>query len=544
MSTMPTQTSKSLNVSLINFGGKNDSPFEFYNSSDDASASYFEKTNEIYNSFKTDNRTLGCIFSIYLSQIDRRNMFNACNNWFIQNMNIEFLSNLSGVEYTDTASLSTFDLANCSLSNVFKYILTKDKGIGGFEQINSSRPSNTIKHYKTMCWSSRFLDKTIFVDNVIKTYNQTNGSFVSPIDGKDNARYSDYFMKGRKEGPSKTKKNYYKDDIIYTRTNNQNFKCVGSLILCLYDIITFEMASLDSIPLSFDNKTLITEKKTLIIENYVKKNNIDILFITEYLYNNSFKNLGDYNIVHSEALDGLSNTIIYKKTLGDFTTSSYPSINASEFKEPPLILENDNMVLVCFHAGGKGILENVSKFTDTELYNYIENIDTNKKVILGGDFNCNIYNDCEIFDVSDNSNIVITSFKQRTSVQPQFDKTNKKDKSKKDEFVIRGYKVTDCFVSMLDSGEDKIVTSECDDSYLLPNNNHPFDHFIVNYTIMDDEESDGDESGGDESDGGESDGGESGGDESDAESGGDDYDGYYYLNYIYEFVSRFFKSDN
>ena len=73
---MPTQTSKSFNVSLINFGGKNDSPFEFYNSSDPESTSYFEKTDEIYNSFKTDNRKLGSIFAIYLGRIDRQIMFN------------------------------------------------------------------------------------------------------------------------------------------------------------------------------------------------------------------------------------------------------------------------------------------------------------------------------------------------------------------------------------------------------------------------------------------------------------------------------------
>jgi hypothetical protein len=537
MSTNPSQ----FNVSLVNFGAKNDSPFEFYNSSDTESKLFFDRTSHKYDSFNIDERRIGDILKLYLDYNELNNMLTSANNWFIQNMNIEFISTISGIDYTKD-TLSTFNLATCKLCNVFKYILTKDKGVGGFEQTNSSRPSNTIKHYKTLMNASRFLEHSMFAMNINKTYNQINGKFVSPIDGKETPKYSDYFMKGRKEGPNKTKKNYYNDSIIYTPNNNRNFKCMGSLILCLYDTITYEMASTEQIPISFDDKTEITKGKSSLIRTYIENNNIDIMFITEYLNYNSFTNLDDYNVILSDSLDGLTNAIVYKKTLGELSVVTYPSDidsdSQNEFKEPPLVLENNNMILVCFHAGGKGILENVNKFTDTELYKFISGLD--KKVILGGDFNCNIYDNCEIFGINDNSNIAITSFKQRTSVQPQFDKTNKKDKSKKDDFVIQGYNIVDCYVTMLDNGDGLTVTSECDNSYLLPNNNHPFDHFIVNYTLTTDVGSEEDSEVGSDVDS-----------EEDSEVGSDvdsdvdsEVDRYYYFNYIYRFIASFFKSDN
>ena len=524
----------SLKVSHANFGGKNDSPFEFFNSSDVESALFFEKTSLKYNSFNSDGRAVGDILKLYLDYFDLTNIIRDTNNWFIQNMNIEFLSQLSGIEYT-TETLTQFDFSKCTLSNVFKYILTKDKGVGGFEQINSSRSSNTIKHYKNLIDSSRNLQKKKFAENILNTYNLTNGTFVNPIEGKENSTFNNYFMKGRKEGQNKATKNYYNENIIYTRNNSMHFKSVGTMILCLYDIITFEMASDTSIPTSFDDNTCLIEKKTHLIEDYLKTNNIDIMFLTEYIYYNSFSNIDDYQVILSESLDGLSNAIIYKKTLGELSIFEYPIPISNEFKEPPLVLENNNMVLVCFHAGGKGILENVSKFTDTELYNYISDIHSSKRVIVGGDFNCNIYDECDIFGMSNNPNIAITTFKQRTSVQPQFDKANKKDKSKKDDFVIRGYNIIDCNVIMLDGENLKEVYESCDDSYLLPNKNHPFDHFIVNYTLDEDSE-DSEDSDSEEE--------HSGSDHEDSNKNSEDYDAYYYLNYIYSFISSFFKSDN
>ena len=86
----------SLKVSHANFGGKNDSPFEFFNSSDAESALFFEKTNLKYNS-DSDERGVGDILKLYLDYFDLTNMIRDTNNWFIQNMNVKFLSQLSGI---------------------------------------------------------------------------------------------------------------------------------------------------------------------------------------------------------------------------------------------------------------------------------------------------------------------------------------------------------------------------------------------------------------------------------------------------------------
>ena len=521
-----------LKISLINFGGKNDSPFEFYNTGDSQSACFFKKTNEVYSSFPNDETTINQKFLLFnLLGDEYTSLMNKVDIWFRQNINIELLNKLSDKEYSSN-TVNNFNLGDCKMSNVFKYILTKDKGVGGFEQINSNRVSNVVKHYKKLMDTSRKIDKSKFIESLKNTYFQDDG-FINPIKGKviTAGMHSDYFMKGRKEGIDNKKHNYYLDNIVYTRNNNKNFESVGKIILCLYDIITFEMASGEVIPESFDNNAEITSKKCHLIEAYIKRKKLDAMFITEYLPGsletdsslNSTLN-SDYNISVGEELDGLANAIIYKKSLGDFSTVTYPI--DSEFKEYPLVIRNNLFSMICFHAGGKGILENVTKFTDTNLYKYIESCG---KVIMGGDFNCNIYNNCEIFGVSENDNIEITSFKQRTSVQPQFDKSNRRDKSKKDDFVVKDCNIVGCNVTMIigdhinpdvdvdvevdddvdvdvevdvevDEDEDEdddvdededdihkehevIIYKNCDDSYLIPNNSHPFDHYFVNYSI-------------------------------------------------------------
>ena len=482
-----------INTSLINFGGKNDSPFEFYNTSDNQSTIFFSKINEEYSSFSKNETKLNTIFNEFMQEnkhgMNYSNLMNATNTWFKQNITIELLNKLSDKEFTIN-TVKDFKLEECKLSCVFKYILTKDKGIGGFEQINSKRGSNVIKNYKTVMNTSRILDKEIFIETLKNTYFGCKGTssysvYINPINGKNNVKYSDYFMKGRKEGTDKTTKKYYNENLSYTKTNNKNFESVGKIILCLYDIITFQMASSEPIPESFDDKTAITSKKSSLIEKYINRNNLDVLFITEYLPGSieigsklTSPLIVDYNIIVGKELDGLANAIVYKKSLGNFSTVTYP--NECEFKEPPLIIRNNVFSMICYHAGGKGILENVSKFTETHLYKYINSCDN--MVIVGGDFNCNIYNDCEIFGVKEHNN-TITSFKKRTGVQPQFDKTNKLDKSKKDDFITKDCDVVSYNVTMINVEEDENISNDCNVTYLIPNNSHPFDHYFVNCTI-------------------------------------------------------------
>lgn len=414
-------------------------------------------------------------------------LLDETNRFMVEYMNHELLSKLCGTEINEE-NISSFNFSNCPISNVFKYILTKDKGIGGFEQINSKRSSNIVKHYKTMINSSRRISLSKFVDSLMATYFHKNCEYINPLYGKDNASFNDYFMKGRKEGPNKSIKNYYNTEInnsITLKYNNDEinlFGNVGKIILALYDIITFEMVCDVEIPICFDNKTEITSRKVGIIKEYIETNDCDMMFITEYLDYNSFDDSdfdNEYTVYIGKELDGLTNTIIIRKSLGEFSVIQYPENINNEFKEPPLVIGNGIITLICYHAGGKGILQNVNNFTETQLYNYINDFDT--KVICGGDFNTNIYSNTSIFDVKEHPNIKISSYKMRTSLQAQFDKTYKKDKSKKDDFVVKDCSVLGASVIMIDEENYQKVTEDIDESYIIPNNFHPFDHYIVNY---------------------------------------------------------------
>ena len=89
--------------------------------------------------------------------------------------------------------------------------------------------------------SSRNLQKEKFAENILNTYNLIL-RFVNPIE--ENSTFSNYFMKGRRT--NKTTKNII-TKILFTGTV-MHFKR-GTMILCLYDIITFEMASDITIPI-------------------------------------------------------------------------------------------------------------------------------------------------------------------------------------------------------------------------------------------------------------------------------------------------------
>lgn len=419
-------------------------------------------------------------------------LLDETNRFMVNYMSHELLSNLFGTEINEE-NISSFNFSNCPLSNVFKYILTKDKGIGGFEQINSKRSSNIVKHYKTMINSSRRISLSKFVDSLMATYFHDNCEYINPLCGKENPRFNDYFMKGRKEGPNNSNKNYYNTEISnslkYTNDEINLFGNVGKIILALYDIITFEMICDVEVPLCFDDKTEITSRKVDIIRKYIETNDCDVMFITEYLDYNSFEDFDsdfdiEYKVYIGKEHDGLTNAIIIKKSLGEFNEIQYPeNINMNnEFKEPPLVIGNSDVTLICYHAGGKGILQNVDNFTQTQLFKYISDFDTN--VICGGDFNTNIYSNTNIFGVEEHPNIKISSYKMRTSLQAQFDKTYKKDKSKKDDFVVKDCSVLGASVIMIGDENYQKVTEDIDESYIIPNNSHPFDHYFVNYKFQ------------------------------------------------------------
>jgi hypothetical protein len=447
------------------------------------------------------------LFTIENDSEDNINyLLDETNRFMVNYMSHELLSNLFGTGINEE-NISSFNFSNCPLSNVFKYILTKDKGIGGFEQINSKRSSNIVKHYKTMINSSRRISLSKFVDSLMATYFHDNCEYINPLYRKENPRFNDYFMKGRKEGPNNSNKNHYNPETStsistkYTNDEINLFGNVGKIILALYDIITFEMICDVKIPVCFDDKTEITSHKVDIIREYIENNDCDVMFVTEYLDYNSFEDFDSdsdsdldydfnneynfnnvYKVYIGKEKDGLTNAIIIRKTLGDFSVIQYPENINNEFKEPPLVIGNSDVTLICYHAGGKGILQNVNNFTETQLFKYISDFDN--KVICGGDFNTNIYSNTCIFGVEDNPNIKISSYKMRTSLQAQFDKTYKKDKSKKDDFVVKDCSVLGESVIMVGEENYQKVTKDIDESYIIPNNSHPFDHYFVNYKFQ------------------------------------------------------------
>lgn len=135
-------------------------------------------------------------------------LLNETNRFIVKYMSYELLSNLCGTEINEE-NISSFNFSNCPISNVFKYILTKDKGIGGFEQINSNRSSNIVKHYKKMINSRRIISLSKFIDSLIITYFDKNCEYINPLYEKDSPCFNNYFMKGRKESPNNSTKNHY-----------------------------------------------------------------------------------------------------------------------------------------------------------------------------------------------------------------------------------------------------------------------------------------------------------------------------------------------
>ncbi len=510
-------------ISTLNFGGINDSPTEFYDSSNRSTKEYFDTVNTEYN--RLMNSPWGTLRSILNTYFDDREYVEQCledvNTWFLTCISNELIIKLN-------SHSEVFDIGSCSVSDIFKNILTKDKGIGGFEQINSNRASNVSKNFKNFMNDDRTLDITKFKQALTEVYcyvppkhvtrSQSDialnkGVFKTPNIDFEKKNYSDYFMKGRKEGANKTTKNYYKN-------NHENdirefgyetlFSTVGKTILSLFDIITFQMANVLPLPIEFDNSEHIIDTKLECLRDYISTYEPDILFLTEYTPGifglerdcseaTDEPLLFGYTMICGPVTDGLCNAIIYKNSFGIFEQIEYDIHNDTEYKEIPLVLHNNSrytpVTLICFHAGCKGILENVENLIDTNLYDFVQSLDS--QVIVGGDFNCSLADCSGEMDSSIsimptyeqlNTNIKYTTYKERTPLQAQFDKTGKRDSKVKDGFIFKNISVLqDGNVQVFSNDNDSLILQNVpdvpNDTVLIPNRNHPFDHFLVSCTI-------------------------------------------------------------
>ncbi len=98
-------------------------------------------------------------------------------------------------------------------------------------------------------------------------------------------------------------------------------------------------------------------------------------------------------------------------------------------------------------------------------------------IVLGGDFNTSITSEKKFLLEFSNSNSknLSTVKKKRTQMQPQVKKADINDFSAKDYF-FSNIELKSSEIKMLNAkGEETTV----DDKALLPNSNHPYDHYIV-----------------------------------------------------------------
>jgi len=276
------------------------------------------------------------------------------------------------------------------------------------------------------------------------------------------------------------------------------------------EFIDTSNSSFDAVNSKLDESEMVINSKTEVLRNYLTAYNPDMLFLTEYKtesfsldnikarFGEGLKDdsLSKYNMICGDVIDGLCNAIIVKKSYGRwFSVIKYNGNNDNEFKEPPLVIGLKSVVLICYNAGEKGILENAKYFTETNLYKYINSIDGS--VIVGGNFNCcladnsgEINSNMSLFpSLGDLTNIKYTSYKEMLPLQPLVDKTGKKDATVKDGFVFKNIKTVNdpsgvsMFSSVCDKFDIMYVPTIPTDEVLLPNKTHPFDHFLVECVV-------------------------------------------------------------
>jgi len=494
-----------LSISSLNFGAINDNKFEFVDRSDPERKAYFEK---VYEAFKStqDNQI---ILYDYLTDsgtydtVTYDALFHEANSFCRKYLSPETLRAMMGND-------SEFDLKTCTMSNMFTQVLTRDKGIGGFEQPNSKRVSNVIRHYHKLSDTDALREFTTFLDE-----------YISPLRNEDT--YQEYFLKGRKEGHKvegkKTQKNYYNEALLKERNaeDDQCFNSLGKLILITFDRLQHHLLRIVPLPKCFvqDDVNDILTQKCRALMNYIAKNDYDIIFLQEFQRDIiHFPDDHEYIIYYGEESNDLCNAIIYKRQLGTayvFSIYDEPSVanrieddgeiivkNYDQYKELPLVLGigkdkkyyhgllYTDMVLISYHSGGKGILNKNKTFAESDLYQFMNHWSI--PVIVGADLNCNVLDSLgnvdEGFSVfPHNMDYTYTTFKERSPLQAQFDKVGKLDKKVKDCIMTMNLtlETEHSYVRMLNGQE---ITNQDDMSLCLPMDEHPFDHYVLETQVV------------------------------------------------------------
>ena len=486
-----------LSIASINFGAINDNPFEFVDRSNPERQVFFDKVYEAFKSTQNNNTSL----YDYVTEngtydtVTYDALFDEANSFCRKYLSPETLRAMMGSDID-------FDLTKCTMSNMFTQVLTRDKGLGGFEQVNSKRTSNITRN-------SELND----IESLRKALVVFLGEYRTPL--TENDTYREYFLKGRKEGPKvdgkKTQKNYYNEALMSQRTEEDDhfYDSLGKLILIVFDRLQFELINVSPLPECFigENSNSNQRKGQLLLE-YISSNNFDIVFLQEFQAGIiQFPPTTEYSIVNGEELHGQCNAIIYKRKMGTpniFGIYDSPSLadlieddgeiiaeNSDQYKELPLVLgiEKNNktsMILVSYHSDGKGILGPNKTFADSDLYKFMEHWSI--PVIVGADFNCNIRDSLGEVDERFSTfphidEYAYTTFKERSPLQAQFDKVGKLDRKVKDSILSMNciMETDESGVCMFDGTE---ITNKPDINLCLPRHSHPFDHYIIESYIV------------------------------------------------------------
>ena len=350
-------------VATINFGGINTSESEFVNYSDPELKEFSVHNLETFKQYFNLDQSIRKFIDGYLKNSkDSKHLtfknfiISQAELFFIQCMTPELLSSLKVNKDDDS-----FNLNEVSMGNYLTYILSKDKGLGGFEQFTSSRKCNLGKNLGIFLSKSsqKEIDQELFIKSLFEYYNTQFTSDISKL-VTSSKPYSEFFMKGRNEGNDGSDKNYYRLNIFRNDVFNTRFESVACLNLILYDLLSLDiLLKCSKIP---ENFVTVTDEyknnidKMNMIADWFVNSKLDILFITECIpniFDNKFTNDSIY-VAYGTEYVGQCNAIIYRLK-ESFIPSPLESIdlehytNTKESKDPPLVLANSDRTQHLMH---------------------------------------------------------------------------------------------------------------------------------------------------------------------------------------------------
>lgn len=527
-----------ISAASINFGGINGSKLEFVDFSTPESKQFFETLQKDWESLGGCSQKFREWIVQHLfvnsipfgdaSQIKIPERFNQmirdASEFMERNLEPEFLKELfpgvvsgasivAGYCHTD----ATFDLNDVGMGTFMNLVLKKDKGIGGLEQIFQNRPTNIGN-------LNQFLDKGddgVYRLRLIPYLDQVKDFYLTgsglPEDGfKRIKAYKDVFLKGRKEGPDGSTRNYYYEvDDPMNDKNMAQFQSLANLVMMIYDVISVSLINQQGgvVPSNIPEKpsaSVVATQKTNFIAHLILKNGYDVVFLTECVPevfsgddNDVFEGSGHlleregYHIHYGPETGGLCNAIIYQNipefaNLEEVAVEEDVYTRQDEFKEIPLHLRNQtgDLHLIAYHANGKGVDQdrNLNETSFVSWFNSLEG-----QAIMGCDLNMDFKKKGDIlsehFEMGSPHKKGSSCYKQRTPIQAQYDKAGVFDTKYCDYIITKGFEregvrvVRATHQGEIDLRAEHFHHVQNKQELVIPNNSFPFEHYIVTDTV-------------------------------------------------------------